>query len=159
MSAVRALRDKLGEDAMAGLHVVVGEVGRQWKDEVLTISGERFEKRLTQEIGTLRVDMAKAFAAVRVESAALRVDMAKEFAAVRADMAKEFAVVRADMAKEFAVARADMAKELAAVRTELNVGLAEWRASIVKWSFLFWVGQFAAVSAMMAFLLRAMGPR
>ena len=119
MSAVRALRDKLGEDAMAGLHAVVGDAGRQWKDDVLTIAGERFEKRLTQEIGTLRVDMARGFAAVR----------------------------------------ADMAKELAAVRTELNVGLAESRASIVKWSFLFWVGQFAAVSAMMAFLLRTMGPR
>jgi hypothetical protein len=36
-----------------------------------------------------------------------------------------------------------MAKEFAVMRVEL-----------LKWSFLFWIGQFAAVSGMMAFLLR-----
>jgi hypothetical protein len=31
---------------------------------------------------------------------------------------------------------------------------AEMRAELLKWSLMFWVGQFAAVSAMMAFLHR-----
>ena len=72
--------------------------------QVLAIAGERFEQRLAQEIGSLRIDMAKEFAALRVE-------------------------------------------------------MANASASILKWSFLFWIGQFAAVSAMMAFLLRTIGPR
>lgn len=99
---------------MAGLHIVVNDAGRLWKDEVLTIAGERFERRLSQEVATMRIDMAKEFAAVRV----------------------------------------DLAQESAATRTELTRGL----ASVLKWSFLFWIGQFAAVSAMMAFLMRALGP-
>ncbi len=104
MSAVRALREKLGDEAMGGLHLVINDAGRAWKDEVLLIAGERFEKRLAQEIGALRIDMAK-----------------------------EFAILRVEMANE--------------------------SARMMKWSFLFWIGQFAAVSAMMAFLLRTIGPR
>jgi len=69
------------------------------------------------------------------------------------------AAVRVEMATESAAVRVEMAKEFAAVRTELTVGLAETRADLLKWSFLFWIGQFAAVSAMMAFLLRTIGPR
>ena len=75
---------------------------------MLTLAGERFERRLAEEIGALRVDMAKEFASLRVE-----------------------------MAKEFA----------------------ETRVGLLKWSFVFWIGQFAAISAMMALLLRTIGPR
>lgn len=59
------------------------------------------------------------------------------------------------MAKEFAAVRIDMAKEFAAVRVEM----AMMQANVLKWSFLFWIGQFAAVSAMTAFLLRTVGAR
>ena len=89
---------------MAGLDDFVDEKGRRWKDDVLTIAGERFERRLAEEIGTLRVEMVKEFATLRVE----------------------------------------MARE---------------SSRLLKWSFLFWIGQFAAVSAMMAFLLRTIPPR
>ena len=90
-----------------------------WKEEVLSLASERFERRLSEEL------------------AALRVEMAKEFAAVRGEMAREFAAVRVEMARGFAATRADL----------------------LKWSFVFWVGQFAAVSSMMAFLLRTLGSR
>jgi hypothetical protein len=92
---------------------------------VLAIAAERFNHRLGEEIGALRLDMAKEFAAVRVETA-------KEFAAVRGEMAKEFAAMRVDLA----------AKEV----------------NLVRWSFLFWVGQLAAMTGIMTLLLRAMVP-
>jgi len=104
MFPVRVLRERLGADGMAELHTVVNDAGRQWKEDVLAITAERFERRLAEEIGALRVDMAK-----------------------------EFAVTRAD--------------------------LAETRVSLFKWSFVFWIGQVAAVTGMMAFLLRTLGPR
>jgi hypothetical protein len=113
--SVRALRETLGNEGMVGLHIVIDDKGRQWKEDVLAITGERFERRLAEEIGALRVDIAKEFGSLRIE-------MAREFAAVRVEMAKE-------------------------------------SARMLKWSFLFWIGQFAAMSAMMAFLLRTVGPR
>src|SRR5207302_263776 len=90
-----------------------------WKEEVLSIAGERFERRLSEE-----------------------------FADFRGEMANEFAAVRGEMAKEFAAVRGEMAKDLAATRVDL-----------LKWSFVFWIGQFAAVSGMMAFLLRTLAPK
>jgi hypothetical protein len=119
MSAVRALREKLGEEGLVGLQVVIDNTGRQWRDDVLTVTGERFERRFAQEMAALRVDIAKEFAGLRTE----------------------------------------MAKESAEIRKETAVGLAQTHASLLKWSFLFWVGQFAATSAMMAFLLQTVGTR
>jgi hypothetical protein len=92
MSAVRALRERLGDEAMSDFQVHLDDTSRRCRDDVLRIAGERFERRLAEEIGGLRVDMARQFA--------------------------------------------------------------ELRAELLKWSFLFWISQFAAVSAMMAFLLR-----
>jgi hypothetical protein len=113
-AVIRALKEKLGDEGMAGLQSFVDDAGQRWKDEVLSIAVERFERRLGAEIGAFRGDMAKEFAASRV-------DMAKEFAAVR-------------------------------------VELAEARASLIKWSFLFWIGQVAVVSGVMTLLLRAIVP-
>ena len=92
MSAVRALRERLGDDAMSALHIFVDDAGRRWRDDVLSVADARFERRLAEPIGGLRVDMARQFADLRTE--------------------------------------------------------------LLKWSFLFWIGQFAAVSGMMALLLR-----
>ncbi len=102
--ATRALMEKLGDDGMVDLRMVIDDAGQRWKEDVLTVSAERFARRLAEEIGAFRGDMAKEFAAVRVEMAHMQVNL-------------------------------------------------------LKWSFLFWIGQFAAVSGMMAFLLKTIGPR
>ena len=88
---------------------------------MLAVAAERFDKRLTEEIGALRVDLAKEFGSARVE-------MAKVLAAVRGEMAKEFAAVRSEMG-----------------------GL---RFDLVKWCFVFWIGQVATMTAIVGFLLR-----
>jgi hypothetical protein len=165
-SAVRTLRAKLGDDAMSDLETLLDDSGRRWKDDVLAITGERFERRLSEEIGALRVDMAKEFAAVRV-------DMAKEFGAVRVEMATLAASMHSDTletrAQMVALAgsiRGEMATLAGATRADiLKMGVdtatlaGATRSDILKWSFLFWIGQFAAFSAMMTFLMRTVGPR
>ena len=75
-----------------------------WAEHVLSIAAERFERRLTQEISGLRVDLTH--------------EMHDGFAAVTKEMA-------------------------------------ELRAELLKWSFAFWIGQFAATIALLAFMLRA----
>jgi hypothetical protein len=145
---VRALREKLGDEAMGGLQTFVDGAGRKWKEEMFTIAAERFDHRLGAEIGALRLDMAKEFATVRVETA-------REFAAVRNEMAREFAAVRGEAAKEFAAVRTEMTALGAGLRTEM----AETRFHMLKWAFVFWVGQLVAMTGIMALLLRAMLPR
>jgi hypothetical protein len=48
-----------------------------------------------------------------------------------------------------------MAREFAAVRGEMT----ETRFTMLKWAFLFWVGQLVAMTGIMTLLLRAMLPR
>lgn len=112
-AAARALKAVLGDEAMGGLQTFVDDSGRKWKDDVLALAAERFDRRLGEEIGALRLDMAKELASVRIE-------MAKEFAALRVELAAK-------------------------------------QVSLVKWSFLFWVGQLVAMTGIMALLLRAIG--
>lgn len=58
--------------------------------DVVVIVTERFERRLADESGKLRVEMATEFGKVRVE-------MATEFGKVRAEMAAGFGSLRAEM--------------------------------------------------------------
>jgi hypothetical protein len=93
MEAVRvplALRGRLGDAAASALENTLEDAARTWRDDVLSVAAERFDRRLTEETARLRV---------------------------------EFAVLRADM---------------------------------IKWSFLFWIGQVAAMAGIMALLLRTM---
>ena len=58
--------------------------------------------------------------------------------------------VRVDFAQLEARLRRELHEGLAAVRQEL----AGTRIEFLKWSFLFWVGQVAAVAGLLAFMLR-----
>jgi hypothetical protein len=70
-----ALRTKVGDDGFLELVEMLDSGGNQWKKDVLEIVTDRFERRLTEEIG-----------AVRLEIAALRVEITAEISAGRMSM-------------------------------------------------------------------------
>ena len=47
-----------------------------------------------------------------------------------------------------------MAEEFARFRTEMVHELSTTRLDMLKWSFVFWIGQVAAVAALISFMLR-----
>lgn len=69
-----ALRDRLGEPAIAGLLEFTETGHSTWRDEVLSMAADRFDRRLTEEISTLRVEVANAIGTVRQEIAVGRVE-------------------------------------------------------------------------------------
>ena len=80
-------------------------------------------------------------------------DLSDAFVEVHHDMNslhQEMALLRQDMIEGFAKIRLEMAEGFAKIRVEM----AETRADILKWSLLFWLGQFAATAALIATLLR-----
>jgi len=77
---------------------------------MLSAEAERFERRLTEEISSLRAEMYRELHALRLE----------------------------------------LHDGLAAVRQEM----ATMRSDILKWSFLFWVGQVATIAALLSFMLK-----
>lgn len=74
-----ALSERLGREATDGLLELVESSRREWAAQVLSIATERFERRLTQEISTLRVDFTRelhqGLATVRQEITAVRVEL------------------------------------------------------------------------------------
>jgi hypothetical protein len=86
-----ALTHRLGQDATSGLQQLLDSE----KEHVLNVAAERFERRLTEEVSGLRVDIVRELHGIRVD--------------------------------------------------------------LFKWSFLFWIGQVAAVVGVLTFMLRNRG--
>lgn len=102
------LRQRLGVEATSGLVDLYEAAQDEWRDDVLSIATDRFERRLAEETGKLRVEMA-----------GMRNEMRDGFAGVRQDMA----ILKFD---------------------------------ILKWVFLFWLGQAATFLGFLTMMMRAM---
>ena len=97
-----ALRGRLGDEGTVALEMLLSETGETWRDDVLTLAEERFERRLAQEMST-----------VRTEISAVRLELTNGLSGIRSD--------------------------LAAARIEL-----------LRWSFLFWIGQIPTIAGLLA---------
>src|SRR5215218_9929943 len=94
--------------------------------DIIQIVTERSERRLAEECGSLRVDMATGFGE-------LRADMAGEFGKVRAEMASESGKLRAEIATESGKLRAEMQQGFGAIRTEM----ADRNSELLRWGLIF----------------------
>ena len=68
--------------------------------------------------------------------------LAEECSAIRVEMAESQARIRVDVSKELHEGLAGVRTEIAAVRVDL-----------IKWSFLFWIGQVAVMIGVISFML------
>jgi hypothetical protein len=160
-----ALRAKLGPDGAADLVELLDLSQREARDAVIAACTDRFERRLTGEISNVRVEMARLGADLRQEIAGTRADLRQEMATMRADLRQEMATLGATLRQEMAAMGAGLRQEMAAmgagVRQEMaamDAGLrqeaASGRVELVKWCFLFWVGQVLAIGGLMSMMLR-----
>jgi hypothetical protein len=101
-----ALRKQLGDDATFGLIELLDTERKDWSEQVLSVATDRFERRLTEEVSALRVDLSK-----------------------------------------------ELHEGLNSVRQEI----ATTRVDMLKWSFVFWIGQVVAMAGLMSFMLRGAG--
>ena len=79
--------------------------------------------------------------------------VAEQVGGFRVEVAQEFAKVRVEMHEGDAGLRIEMHEGFASLRQEMG-GM---RVELLKGSFLFWVGQVAAIAGLLAFMLRASG--
>jgi hypothetical protein len=61
--------------------------------------------------------------------------------------------LRQDMARMQTGLRVAIAEGLATIRKDMN----ETRADVIRWSFMFWIGQLAATAALLGLMLRLAG--
>lgn len=173
MEAIRvpdALADRLGAPASAALVELLDASNRACAEYVMTQCAERFERRLVEETSKLRVDMAQLGATLRQEMTGLRSDLREDMAVLRSDLRQEIAGVCSDLRQEITGSRSDLREEIAGVRSDLRQEIARLgsdlrsematnRVELLKWAFLFWIGQFVSVVSFVALMLRYMPPR
>lgn len=61
-------------------------------------------------------------------------------------------VTKADLKAENALLRSDLEKQIAELRPDLGKKIAEAKTDMIKWIFLFWIGQVAAIFGLIKFL-------
>jgi hypothetical protein len=126
------LRERLGEEASLGLLDLLESERAEWSERVLSVAADRFERRLAEEIAGVRVELS----------------------AVRTDIVRELHEGLRSIRHELATSRVVLHQELAASRVEMHQVLAASRVETLRWSFLFWVGQVAAMAGLLAFMFR-----
>ena len=145
------LRERLGPDGTYGLVQLLETVRADWTGEVLSLSTERFERTLAQELATLRATLREEMARGDAE---LRVEMTRGDAALREDLAREGAALRVEIATARTELKVEMQEGFGALRQQM----ASDRFELLKWSFLFWVGQVITVVGLVGVMLRAFSP-
>ncbi|OGH60501.1 MAG: hypothetical protein A3G34_16385 [Candidatus Lindowbacteria bacterium RIFCSPLOWO2_12_FULL_62_27] len=109
MTVPRVLREKMGDDGVEGLVEFVARTNGALRSEIVSLVDDKFARRLSEEIGKLRVEMHDELGKLRAEF----------FGALHSEIGK--------------------------LRAEMHDELGKLRAEIIKWMFLFWLGQAAVV--------------
>ena len=142
-----ALRDRLGAEATGGLLDLFETVRREWREDVIEVCATRFERRLVEEVSQLRVEMVQGDAALRQEMSELGANLRREMADLGGDLRGEIAELGGNLRREMAELGGGLRQEISAGRFEL-----------LKWCFVFWIGQVVAVAAILGVMLRFVRP-
>ena len=140
------LRERLGDEAALGLLELLESERAEWSEHVLSVAADRFERRLAEQI-----------AGVRVELSAIRADIVRELHEGLGSIRQELAAARVETRQELGAVRGETRQELATARVEMHQLLATSRVETLRWSFLFWVGQVAAMAGLLALMFRLTG--
>ncbi|WP_420263831.1 LA_3696 family protein [Candidatus Magnetominusculus dajiuhuensis] len=116
----RSLRERLGDAASEDFASLINDIDLGARKDAIAIAEERFERRLVEETGKLRVE--------------LRLEISK----VNERITEESGKLRLEIEK---------------VRSELSVKIEKSGKENVKWMFLFWIGQLAAMAALLKFFV------
>ncbi|KJR40315.1 hypothetical protein MCHI_003790 [Candidatus Magnetoovum chiemensis] len=77
----------------------------------------------------------------------------EEINTLRTEMLGEFKALRTDTAGEFKALRTEMLGEFKTLRAEIDAKIAVANREIIKWMFLFWIGQITVLIAIIKFFI------
>ena len=93
---------------------------------------ERYERRRVEETSKLRVELA----------------------GVEMRLTERIAQTESTLRQEMSDLGVALRQESASLEVRMERGFGTLRADIIKWAFLFWLGQVAAMTAIMSAMLR-----
>ena len=112
-------------------------------DKLLSATDDKARARILAEAFEALEERSPNLAetATRRDLSETELHLVKEIEQVRSDLTKEIEQVRAELKVDIEQVRSELKVDIERVRVEL----AERHASWLRWSFLFWVSQFAGI--------------
>ncbi|MDZ7724861.1 MAG: DUF1640 domain-containing protein [candidate division KSB1 bacterium] len=176
------LREKLGPKASESLIHLINKSQEEQKHEMLEFVEEKFERRLTEEIGKVNISIAnlenrfdhrlttessKVNERLTEEIGKVNERMTEEIGKVNERMTEEMGKVNERMTEEMGKVNERMTEEMGKVNERMteemgkvNITIADvekrldnriteevsrTRADLIKWMFIFWIGQIGAM--------------
>jgi hypothetical protein len=119
----KPLKDKLGDEGVDSLIRLLNQSQQNQKQDLMVYLEEKYEHRLGEEIGSISITIAET---------EKRLDNR---------ITEEIGKVNERLAEEIGKVNERITKEIAGVKTDL----ANTRADLIKWMFIFWMGQVIAL--------------
>ncbi|HVL66725.1 MAG TPA: hypothetical protein VM364_05630 [Vicinamibacterales bacterium] len=155
------LRAKLGADATAGLLALLELSHEEARDAVTGACAERFERRVVEEVSALRVQNAQTESSMRQDMTRTGAELRQEVAQLGSDLRREMSQLASQLRQEMVQLGSELRQEMGQLGSELRqeMGLlrcqmADQRAELLKWAFLFWIGQVVAIGTIVGVMLR-----
>lgn len=106
------LREKLGPEGARALAELLNEADRQTRERMIAVVEERFERRLTDELGRLRLALRELEARLDGRMSALE---------------------------------NRLSERMGSLETRLTERMGAMETRLLRWTFAFWIGQFAVL--------------
>ncbi|MBF0458618.1 MAG: DUF1640 domain-containing protein [Nitrospirae bacterium] len=119
----RSIRERLGDEASEDFASLINDIDLGARKDAIAIAEEKFERRLVEENGKLRIEMGKLNERITEENGKLRIEMGKLNERITEETGK------------------------------LRTDIASTKAEIIKWMFLFWIGQTVTMVAIIKLLV------
>lgn len=138
---------------MTRLEIQLGAAIGELRGELAsTIGGLRGE--LASAIGGLRSELGAEIGELRGELASAISGLRAEIGGVRTELGAEIGALRGELGSTARGFRGELASASAELRGEFKAGLADQRADLLKWMFLFWAGTVAPLAGLMIALAK-----
>jgi hypothetical protein len=123
-----ALREQLGDEAARDLEEYANGAGAEWRDDVMDAATERFDVRLEAMSDRFDNRLATVAAELRLEMAGLRLDLQRELHGAW--------------------------QAIAELKISLRKEIADGRVELLRWSFVFWIGEVSLLAGLITYMLR-----
>ncbi|MEW6606578.1 MAG: hypothetical protein AB1414_03855 [bacterium] len=138
----KPLREKLGEDGIDSLIDVLNKSEERVKEDVITLSAEKFERRLSQEISGVRSDLA-------ILEGKFETRITQETSKIDKRITEEVSMLEVKLDKRITEETAKLDKRITEETARLRVEIKSNYASIIRWMFIFYLGQVSAIIAIL----------
>ena len=122
------------QEIITFINDIIDDTSSELKKDVIEVVGEKFERRLSEEIANLKTELIERIATSETK-------MAANNASLEAKLTERIANTEAKLTEKIANTETKMAEN----NTSLEAKMANNKAEMIKWMFIFWLGNVVTI--------------